>query len=81
MRQAISGPISVPKISGESPINVQLSGQQLRGVQHSCGQAKQVLGYRPVYSFNQSMQAFAAWYRYTQGLDGEFADLLSHLAP
>ena len=79
IRLAVAGPLSVAQVTGEPAINVQLSGQQLRGVRHSCDRAKQEIGYRPLYSFSQSMQAFGIWHRRAQGMDGEFADLLLHL--
>jgi nucleoside-diphosphate-sugar epimerase len=80
MRLAIAGPIPVEKVSGELPVNMQLSAMQLRGVRHSCERAKVELGYRPLYTFRESMGVFARWHRSVQGMDGEFADLLAHLA-
>ncbi len=60
-------------------IDVALSARQLRGVRHSCELATRGLGYRPLHSCADSLEAFGAWYRSSRVLDTEFADLLRQL--
>ena len=79
LRLAMAGPTSVAKANGAPHYNLHLSLQQLRGVRHACDLAKQELGYEPVYSFAESMQAFREWYRSHHGMDTGNWDLLKQL--
>jgi nucleoside-diphosphate-sugar epimerase len=65
MRLAVEGPLQVAP--APAPLNVPLTVQQLRGVRHSCELAKARIGYRPRYSFAESMEAYRAWYRSITG--------------
>jgi nucleoside-diphosphate-sugar epimerase len=62
LRAAISKPASVPRRHRWQDINVRLVAQQLRGVAHSSAAAQAELGYRPPWSFAQSMAAFRRWH-------------------
>jgi nucleoside-diphosphate-sugar epimerase len=68
LRLAIEGPIRNPHHSGDGKLGVMLSAQQLRGVWHRCDKAKAELGYRPIYTFSQSMAAFSRWLQGTRGM-------------
>lgn len=52
---------------------------QLSAVRHSCEAARSVLGYRPLLSFRQSMDAFLSWYRTLHGFGGGSWAALSQL--
>jgi nucleoside-diphosphate-sugar epimerase len=41
----------------------------LREVRHSCARAQAELGYAPVLTVAQSMEAFVRWVRDTRGMD------------
>lgn len=68
LRLAIEGPIGNPHRSSDGKLNIRLSAQQLRGVWHRCDKAKAELGYRPIYTFVQSMAAFSRWIQSTRGM-------------
>lgn len=61
LKSALSSPASVPRRSPWAHINTRVAAQQLRGVAHSSAAAEAVIGYRPPYSFAQSMAAFRRW--------------------
>jgi nucleoside-diphosphate-sugar epimerase len=61
IKSALSSPASVPHRSPWAHINTRLAAQQLRGVAHSSAAAEAAIGYRPPYSFAQSMAAFRRW--------------------
>jgi nucleoside-diphosphate-sugar epimerase len=67
-RLAIEGPIRVPRGPDNANVNIRLSAQQLRGVWHVCDKAKTELGYSPIYTFAQSMDAFSRWLQDTRGM-------------
>ena len=71
--------MSVGKLANGPRLNARLCSVQLRTVPHSCEAARRELGYRPEVDFEQSMAAFANWYRTMHGLDTPYADLLEHL--
>lgn len=52
---------------------------QLRGVPHSIDKARRVLDYQPLYTFSQSMEGFAAWYKTMYGLGDDCWPLLREL--
>ena len=68
LRLAIEGPAPIPRMPPQGQPNVRLSGQQLRGVAHSCARAKADIAYSPVCSFEQSMAAFERWLVATRGM-------------
>jgi nucleoside-diphosphate-sugar epimerase len=68
LRLAIEGPAPIPRMPPTRQANVRLSGQQLRGVAHSCARAKADLAYRPVCTFEESMAAFERWLVATRGM-------------
>lgn len=51
----------------EPVVGERMLRQQMRAVRHGCDRAKRVLGYRPVVSFADSMEAFASWHRTYHG--------------
>ena len=79
MRLAVEGPVRIAKVSTAARLNVPLSTQQLRGVRHSCANAKAKIGYRPKYSFAQSMEAYRAWYRSLTGQNSSYWSLAEFL--
>lgn len=79
LRLSVEGPIPVVKAVPRQRWEPGLCRQQLRGVRHSCELAKRRLGYRPVYSVPQSMQAFRNWYRASHGMDTAVWPLLREL--
>jgi nucleoside-diphosphate-sugar epimerase len=79
LRESIEGHATVPVVDASPQLNVQLSAQQLRGVRHSCSLAKTTLGYRPCYSFSQSMDAFSRWLVATRGMNDADWNLTRHL--
>lgn len=79
LRESIEGHATVPVIDTSPQLNVQLCAQQLRGVRHSCSLAKTTLGYRPCYSFSQSMDAFSRWLATTRGMNDPDWNLTKHL--
>jgi nucleoside-diphosphate-sugar epimerase len=80
MRLAVEGPIHIARAKSTRTVNVSLSIQQLRGVRHSCAQAKRMIGYGPRYSFAESMEAYRAWYRSHGGLNSPTWALARHLS-
>jgi len=79
LRSSIAGHPPVPKLPQDTPLNVGLTAQQLRGVRHTCEKAKNTIGYVPTRSFKQSMDAFSRWYRRHNGLDSDYWPLLKML--
>lgn len=79
LRLSIEGPLPVHRTSNAGSINLRLSSQQLRNVRHSCARAQKVLGYRPLYSFAQSMDAYRKWYRTLHRMDGPEWSILKEL--
>ena len=79
LRLSIEGPLPVRRSSGADALNLRLSSQQLRAVRHSCARAEKLLGYRPIYSFAQSMDAYRNWYRILHRMDGPDWAILKEL--
>ncbi len=79
MRLTVEGPLRVAKAAPAQGLNVPLSIQQLRGVRHSCAKAKAMLGYKPRYSFAESMEAYRAWYRSITGQNSAYWPLTRYL--
>jgi nucleoside-diphosphate-sugar epimerase len=79
LRISVEGPIKVPKVAPGQAVNWNLCRQQLRGVRHSSDLAKSQLGYRPLYSVADSMEAFRRWYRSHYGMDTAEWPLLRQL--
>ncbi len=71
LRISVEGPIRVGKVDTGPRLNAQLCTQQLREVRHSCELAKTRIGYRPVYTVAESMDAFDRWYRFHHGMDSD----------
>jgi nucleoside-diphosphate-sugar epimerase len=59
--------------------SIALLRQQLRDVRYSTTRAHDVLKYKPVLSFDQSMTRFVDWYREAFGWDTEWWPLLKRL--
>ena len=78
-RMTIDGPTRVSKVTGEGLFDLNLCRQQLRGVRHLSDRARDQLGYRPVHSFVESMDAFCTWYRHHHAMDSAFWPLLAQL--
>jgi nucleoside-diphosphate-sugar epimerase len=79
LRLAIEGNLPVPRPPKVRMINARLCAQQLRGVKHSCAKAKKIMGYQPVVSFADSMEAFRRWYQTTHHMNSAYWDLLKRL--
>ena len=79
LRSSIEWPRRVVRPSDQKPLAVALCAQQLRGVRHSCERAKRDFGYRPEYSFADSMAAFEAWHRSHTGMETDAWPLLQQL--
>jgi nucleoside-diphosphate-sugar epimerase len=79
VRLSVEGPIRVEKVADERNVDARLCRQQLRSIRHSCELAKSRLGYRPLYSFAQSIAAFRRWYSSHHGMDSPFWPLLQQL--
>jgi nucleoside-diphosphate-sugar epimerase len=79
LRISVEGPIKVPKVASGQALNWNLCRQQLRGIRHSPDLAKRQLGYRPLYSVAESMEAFRQWYRAHYGMDTAEWPLLRQL--
>jgi hypothetical protein len=60
-------------------VSIPLLRQQLRQVRYSCESAQSALGYRPVVSFPQSMDAFHRWYQEAFGWNTDWWSLLNNL--
>jgi nucleoside-diphosphate-sugar epimerase len=71
LRSSIAGPVRITSADSGPRLNVRLCAQQLRGVEHSSARAKAQLGYRPRYTFEQSMSAFGRWLATTRGIGEE----------
>jgi nucleoside-diphosphate-sugar epimerase len=80
LRRSIEGPTKIVKTPSSQPqINAQFCRQQLRRVRHSCELAKIHLGYRPIYTFAASVEAFRRWYRDHHGMNLAVWPLLRQL--
>lgn len=79
VRKSLYGSLRPSQVSVEPELNYQICAQQLRGIRHSSARATQTIGYKPPYSFQESMAAFAAWYRWHHGFDSPFSDLTREL--
>ena len=79
LRLSVEGPIKVAKVAPGQALNWNLCRQQLRGVRHSSELAKTQIGYTPLYSLEQSMEAFRRWYRSHYGMDTAEWPLLRQL--
>lgn len=62
MREVANGPIKVDAAQIETDLDTALVAQQLRKVRHDPSSAFSALPFQPIGSFEQSMQAFGAWY-------------------
>lgn len=69
VRVSVEGPLRAVKAERGMRFDAALCRQQLRGVRHSCALAKECLGYEPLHTTAESMEAFRAWYRYSHGMD------------
>jgi nucleoside-diphosphate-sugar epimerase len=79
LRLAVEGPTRVLRGDRAPALNIRLCAQQLRGVVHRCDRARRELGYRPLYTFQQSMAAFRRWYAVFHAWDTPAAPLLKAL--
>jgi nucleoside-diphosphate-sugar epimerase len=80
IRLAVDGPLRSVSRPYEHRHDLRLLSQQARRVRHSCARAEAMLGYRPLYSFSQSMQAFRTWYRSEHRIETPFWELLRRLS-
>jgi nucleoside-diphosphate-sugar epimerase len=69
LRMAVEGPRRVAKQGDSNAADTALLTMALRDVRHSCAGAKAGLGYVPVLTVAQSMEAFVRWVRDTRGMD------------
>jgi nucleoside-diphosphate-sugar epimerase len=69
LRMAVEGPRKVAKQGDPNGVDTALLTMALREVRHSCARAQAELGYAPVLTVAQSMDAFVRWVRDTRGMD------------
>jgi nucleoside-diphosphate-sugar epimerase len=79
LRLSIEGAIKVPKVPDPNPYSSRYNRMQLRGVCHRIGRAREVLGYRPILSFGESMARFRAWYDTMYGFGEDYWPLAAVL--
>lgn len=79
LRHTIEGPIQIAKVDTSHAYTSPFNAQQLRGVYHACERAERLLGYKPRYSFKESMERFSAWYKAMHGFDTEDWPLIREL--
>ncbi len=77
LRLSVEGPLKVTPAA--PPFDTALCRQQLRGVVHSSELAKQTIGYKPVFSVDEGMEAFRNWYRIEHGMNTAAWPLLEQL--
>lgn len=70
LRLAVEGPKSV-RGSETVTYDTSLLTTQLREVRHSSARARTALGYQPLVTVQQSMDAFARWKRQMRGMDDD----------
>jgi nucleoside-diphosphate-sugar epimerase len=68
LRLAVEGP-TVVRSGVQARYDTSLLSMQLRSVRHSCARAKAELGYTPLVTVEQSMEAFTRWTRQSRGMD------------
>lgn len=78
LRLSVEGAISVPAADYLSGVNKLLCEQQLKNIRYSCAVANKELGYRPLVSFEKSVDAFTRWRLADNALEG-YVDLLNEL--
>ncbi len=69
LRIAVEGPRKVAKQGDPNGVDAALLTMALRDVRHSSARAQAELGYAPVLTVAQSMEAFVRWVRDTRGMD------------
>ena len=75
-----AGGATKPRPRSAAPrVSVPLLRQQLRDVRYSTERSHAVLGYRPVLSFDQSIESFHRWYEQAVGWNTPSWPLLKHL--
>jgi nucleoside-diphosphate-sugar epimerase len=79
LRAVAVGPTPVRKVTSGADLDWRLVAQQLRGVRHSGGRAREVLGYAPIVGFDQSMTAFRRWYGQLCSLESPGLSLLAQM--
>lgn len=79
LRLSIEGPLPVHRTPSAGVLNLRLSAQQLRNVRHSSARAVAELGYRPIYTFAESMEAYRNWYRTMHRMNGPEWNILKGL--
>jgi nucleoside-diphosphate-sugar epimerase len=72
LRHAIEGPIKVRQVPDRTPYTSRYNAMQLRNVHHHIDRARELLGYKPVLSFQASMARFRTWYEVTHGYGEDF---------
>jgi nucleoside-diphosphate-sugar epimerase len=72
LRYSIEGPTKVARVPDRNPYSSRYNTTQLRGVCHRIDRAQEVLGYRPVLSFGESMTRFGLWYQTMYGLGEDY---------
>jgi nucleoside-diphosphate-sugar epimerase len=79
LRLWVEGPLPVVKRASIQQFDRRLCSHQLRDVRHSIDKARRELGYRPRYSYRESMDAFMLWYRQMHALDSQYVQLYQQL--
>ncbi len=79
LRHSIEGPIRIDKVYDTNQYSSRYNVMQLRGVTHRIDRARDVLGYSPQFSFDESMSRFRQWYAATHGFGGSYWPLATLL--
>jgi nucleoside-diphosphate-sugar epimerase len=79
LRRQAGGAAKPRQRSTAPPVSMPLVRQQLRDVRYSTVRSHEVLGYRPVLSFDQSMESFRRWYGQAIGWNTPSWPLLKQL--
>ena len=79
LRHSIEGPIKIDKVCDTNQYSSRYNAMQLRGVTHRIDRARDVLGYSPQLSFDESMSRFRQWYAATHGFGSAYWPLATLL--
>ena len=75
LRHSIEGPVKVSKVPDSNAYSSRYMTVQLRGIRHRLDRARDVLGYRPPLSFQESMRRYRDWHSQMYGFDQPFRPL------
>lgn len=81
LRLGIEGPPAVERPDPYAGLTAGLCAQQLRDVRHMTSRIGQLLGYRPLVGFRESMADFRRWYAMMRGFGSPSWPAYRHLYP